>query len=874
MSTDVVTYPGFPITAEMVISGVFNPARLGTGSSIAAKFLRGDGTWQTIVTGGDALTTNTLAQFAPTTSAQLAGVISDETGSGALVFANTPTLVTPVLGVATATTINKVTITAPSTGATLTLANNSSLIKAGSHSLTLTTTGTTSLTLPTSGSLMVGENNLTELSDAAVARTNLGLDNTSFSGTRYFGSATSGTNTATINVASSTGNNSGTLNIGTSSGGTNSRIINIGTSSGANTTQINIGGTLNKYTLTAPATGATIALANNSTLQTAGNFTTSGAFGITITATATTAVTLPTSGLLLSSVNDLSDVSNPNTARVNLGFEASAYSGTLNVGTASGGVNSATLNFGAATGNNSSTVNIGTSSTGTNTNSATINIGTGNSTISSVINIGASASNTGSAVVHLGHAIFRSGGFKILGGVSGTDEITIRGASIGTVTPYTIVLPIAQGGSGHTLINDGLGNLSWGSAGSLPSNVTSDGTNFTTMGIVGTTNINASGTADTNLGTGASAGTITFGRIGGTTDFKSAIKLSASTSGAVTLKTPSTVTSYNFTLPSAVAGGSASPLRSDASGNLSWGLTISIPYSVIDAGGSASGDKNSFICKTSTSYIALNGLTNVITYNGTTYATVAHGLSTATGIAANTTGVVVLTGTTTTWRRSTDNGATWSNITAPSSLSWRHIKSGGANGSSTVWCCAPSNTTGGQGAISTDNGATWSAVAITGTSLGANGLANNGDTSSSTEWLSTMSSSTTTRKSTDNGATWSAGNALNNNCAGVTFQNGLFIAFDSFGYIYSTPSVTTAWTVVRGPNLSTVQAVTYFNSRYYLLSSDSAGTIWSCADITAPVWVCECSIGQGLSGFGVISFNNALYLSTASSTGNGAFKLS
>lgn len=51
-------------------------------------------------------TTNTLAVFAATTSAQLAGVISDETGSGALVFANSPSLVTPSLGVASCTSIN------------------------------------------------------------------------------------------------------------------------------------------------------------------------------------------------------------------------------------------------------------------------------------------------------------------------------------------------------------------------------------------------------------------------------------------------------------------------------------------------------------------------------------------------------------------------------------------------------------------------------------------------------------------------------------------------------------------------------------------------------------------------------------------------
>lgn len=38
----------------------------------------------------------TLAQFASTTSAQLRGVLSDETGTGALVFADTPTIATPV----------------------------------------------------------------------------------------------------------------------------------------------------------------------------------------------------------------------------------------------------------------------------------------------------------------------------------------------------------------------------------------------------------------------------------------------------------------------------------------------------------------------------------------------------------------------------------------------------------------------------------------------------------------------------------------------------------------------------------------------------------------------------------------------------------
>jgi hypothetical protein len=50
-------------------------------------------------------TTSKISALAATSSSELAGVISDETGTGALVFANTPTLVTPVIGAATGTTL-------------------------------------------------------------------------------------------------------------------------------------------------------------------------------------------------------------------------------------------------------------------------------------------------------------------------------------------------------------------------------------------------------------------------------------------------------------------------------------------------------------------------------------------------------------------------------------------------------------------------------------------------------------------------------------------------------------------------------------------------------------------------------------------------
>ena len=87
------------------------------------------------------------------TSAQRAALISDETGTGLAVYSTSPTFTTPTLGVAGATSINKVTITAPTTSATLTLVTGSSLVTAGAFAVTLTSTATTGVTLPTTGTL-------------------------------------------------------------------------------------------------------------------------------------------------------------------------------------------------------------------------------------------------------------------------------------------------------------------------------------------------------------------------------------------------------------------------------------------------------------------------------------------------------------------------------------------------------------------------------------------------------------------------------------------------------------------------------------------------------------------------------------------------
>ena len=84
-------------TALTIAAGAVTIAKLAaTGTPSASTYLRGDNTWATISGSGDALTSNPLSQFAATTSAQLRGVMSDETGTGVLVFADAPTFVTGI----------------------------------------------------------------------------------------------------------------------------------------------------------------------------------------------------------------------------------------------------------------------------------------------------------------------------------------------------------------------------------------------------------------------------------------------------------------------------------------------------------------------------------------------------------------------------------------------------------------------------------------------------------------------------------------------------------------------------------------------------------------------------------------------------------
>lgn len=82
----------------IAVGGNINTANsFTTNGNFALTLIQTGTTNITLPVSGTLATTGNLAQFAATTSAQLAGVISDETGSGSLVFGTSPTLVSPTI---------------------------------------------------------------------------------------------------------------------------------------------------------------------------------------------------------------------------------------------------------------------------------------------------------------------------------------------------------------------------------------------------------------------------------------------------------------------------------------------------------------------------------------------------------------------------------------------------------------------------------------------------------------------------------------------------------------------------------------------------------------------------------------------------------
>jgi len=139
-------------TNKTLTSPVLTTPNLGTPSSATLT----NATGLPIATGVSGLGTGIASFLATPTSANLISAVTDETGTGALVFANTPTLVTPVIGAATGTSL---TLTGGVSAGTSTL---TSLSVTNNETVggTLGVTGATTL----SSSLTAGTSTLTSLS--------------------------------------------------------------------------------------------------------------------------------------------------------------------------------------------------------------------------------------------------------------------------------------------------------------------------------------------------------------------------------------------------------------------------------------------------------------------------------------------------------------------------------------------------------------------------------------------------------------------------------------------------------------------------------------------------------------------------------------
>lgn len=199
-SHDLIIVPGSDLSADrnftIVTGDAARTLTMAGAITTAADFITSGANSLTLTTTGATdvtlPTSGTLYGTATgsITSAQLLGSLSDETGTGLAVFNNTPTLVTPIIGAATGTSLvltgnlsaedlliedsdasHYLTITTTSNltetrtltlvpgdaDRSLTLAGNLNIaadfITSGANSLTLTTTGSTNVTLPTTGTL-------------------------------------------------------------------------------------------------------------------------------------------------------------------------------------------------------------------------------------------------------------------------------------------------------------------------------------------------------------------------------------------------------------------------------------------------------------------------------------------------------------------------------------------------------------------------------------------------------------------------------------------------------------------------------------------------------------------------------------------------
>lgn len=318
-------------------------------------------------------TTGNLSQFAATTSAQLSSIISDETGSGSLVFATSPTLVTPNIGAATGTSLSV-------TGALTAQVTTNQLV------LGTTNTTTFSATAPTASRVITFQDPgaAANVIYDVLAQTLTGAKIFSALGTFNLGITSTG---AIVNLNASsnyatninTGTSTGAVNI--ANGGTGGNVIAIGNTNGATSITENIG--TGNYVLNGVA-GST---------YTIGASTTTGTIAIGGT-TQTGAITLGSSTGTGQTVN-IATGNTTGTDVVNIATGTATTAKQVNIATSgatgttvsiANGASAAAVSIGSTTGAASTTIKAGTGGILLSSNNATAGV-----TVNGAFNYGGTA---------------------------------------------------------------------------------------------------------------------------------------------------------------------------------------------------------------------------------------------------------------------------------------------------------------------------------------------------------------------------------------------------------------------------------------------------------------------------------------------------
>ena len=211
------------LTNKTLTSPVLTTPALGTPASGTLTSCTG----LPISTGVSGLGTGVATFLATPSSANLASALTDESGSNTVAFTTSPTFVTPTLGVASATTINKVTFTAPATGSTLTVADGKTLT--ASNTLTLTGTDASSVAFGAGGTVAYTANKLSAFAATSSSELLGVISDETGSGALVFGTSpaittsltTPSTTFALVNETATTVNFAGaatTISIGAATG--------------------------------------------------------------------------------------------------------------------------------------------------------------------------------------------------------------------------------------------------------------------------------------------------------------------------------------------------------------------------------------------------------------------------------------------------------------------------------------------------------------------------------------------------------------------------------------------------------------------------------------------------------------------------------